>query len=82
MSHHPAALICDFERIDKAEQTCDILRSKPVLILKSEMRFRKPPQLIDLIDTGGIAQRSRVSQQTCVQLTHQLPLHLERQYLF
>ena len=74
MSYHSAALICDFERIDKAEQTCDILRSKLVLVPKVEVRFCKPPQLVDLLDAGGIAQRSRVSQHAFVQLTHQLSL--------
>ena len=82
MSYHSAALICYFERIDEAEQLCDILWSKPVLVSMVEVCLRKPPQLVDLLDTEGIAQRSRVSQQTGVQLTHQLPLHLERQYLF
>ena len=79
---HPAALICNFERIGEAEQPCDILRSKPVLVLKSEMRFRKSLQPVDLLDAGRAAQCSRVSQQTCVQLTQQLPLRLECRYIF
>ena len=76
-SAHPVALICDFKRISVAEQTCDILQSKSILVLKLEMRFRKSLQPVDLLDAGGTSQCSRVSKQACVQLTHQLPLRLE-----
>ena len=71
MFHHPAALICDFEWIGEAEQLCDILRRKPVLVLNPKMRFRESLQLVYLFDARATAQYSRMSQQACIQLTHQ-----------